>query len=141
MILNQWNNFKTLAVVGSLALSAGTALAAEDYATWTYNADVTLNTSSTGAAVTGTVTGFPVLVRLSYRNFLFNEAKGNGADIRFGKAGMPLSYHVERWDSAAEAPSAPRQHADGGSRATRPSGDPSQLIAEPMMPANVARRC
>ena len=32
------------------------------------------------------------------------------------------------------------QHADGGSRPTRPSGDPSQLTAAPMMPANVARR-
>lgn len=103
MTLMKWNNFALIGSIGIALFCTNTTMAAEDYATWTYNADVTLNTSSTGAAVAGTVTGFPVLVRLSYKNFLFNEAKGNGADIRFAKAGLPLSYQIERWDSAAAA--------------------------------------
>jgi hypothetical protein len=74
------------------------------YARWNSSGRIVLNTSSTGADVPGEVTGFPVLVRLDASNFPFSEAKPNGEDVRFSKAdGMtPLTYEIERWDSAAE---------------------------------------
>ncbi len=100
MVFKNWRKLAVLTLASSAVIGTGTALAAEDYSTWTYNSDITLNTSSTGAAVTGTVLNFPVLVKLSYRNFLFNEAKGNGSDIRFAKtSGLPITYHIESWDS------------------------------------------
>jgi hypothetical protein len=40
-------------------------------------------------------------VRLNAANFPFPQARGKGQDIRFTKlGGAPLSYEIERWDSA-----------------------------------------
>ena len=76
-------------------------LAAEDYSTWTYSFDVTLNTASSGANVTANVAGFPVLIRFNSDNFIFSEVRAGGQDIRFAKPdGTPLDYQIERWDSA-----------------------------------------
>lgn len=60
-----------------------------------------MNTSVTGASVSGTVTDFPVLIRLTENNFDFNQAKNDGSDIRFTKADNSfLSYEIEEWNSA-----------------------------------------
>jgi hypothetical protein len=67
---------------------------------WKYNRKFILNTSSSGANVTGAVTDFPVLIRLNSDNFDFSEAKPTGADIRFTKPDNTfLHYEIERWDS------------------------------------------
>jgi hypothetical protein len=67
---------------------------------WKCSKRLFLNTSSSGANVSGTVTEFPVVVRLSQVNFLFSEARGDGSDIRFTTmSGSPLCYEIERWDS------------------------------------------
>lgn len=81
------------------------AAAAEDYSQWTRSARVFLNTTPDGANVNANVTGFPLLIRLDAGNFAFPEALGKGQDIRFSKAGSlaPLSYQIERWDSAGAA--------------------------------------
>jgi hypothetical protein len=74
------------------------------YPYWNYAKTIFLNTTQTGAAVSGNVLGFPVLVRLSSVNFTFAQARANGDDIRFSKTdGTPLFYEIEKWDSAQAA--------------------------------------
>jgi hypothetical protein len=81
-----------------VALPAG---AADDLATWAHSQNIYYDTSPTGADVTGPVGNFPVLLRLRAGNFPFAEAMRGGQDLRFAKPdGAPLSYEIERWDSA-----------------------------------------
>ena len=54
---------------------------------WKYARALILNTSATGANVSGTVFDFPVVIRLNAGNFDFSQAQSGGADIRFGEAG------------------------------------------------------
>ncbi len=71
----------------------------EDYPDdWTYSSDLYINTTSSGADVSGDVLNFPLLVRLTSTNFTFSEAETNGEDIRFAKSnGDHLGYEIERW--------------------------------------------
>ncbi len=82
------------------ALAAGRG----EFPQWSNNCKVFLNTTGSGADVSGDVTGFPVLVRLSGTDFDFAEAQNEGADLRFAKAGgvVPLPYEIEHWDAANE---------------------------------------
>lgn len=67
---------------------------------WHFARKLLLNTTATGAGVAGTVTGFPVLIRLSASNFDFSQAQSTGADIRFTKSGNTfLHYEIERFDA------------------------------------------
>lgn len=85
-------------VFGCLAATAGIG---DDYSQWSHGADLYLDTSPDGAMVQGTVTGFPLLVRLTKFNFPFAEARGRGQDLRFAKSdGTHFRYQIERWDSA-----------------------------------------
>jgi hypothetical protein len=79
-----------------------TALVAN--AGWRYARHLFVNTTLSGAMITGDVFGFPMLVRLGSANFGFSNAGLGGSDIRFTKAdGTPLSFQVERWDAAVLA--------------------------------------
>jgi biopolymer transport protein ExbB len=70
---------------------------------WKYSCQVVLNTSSTGAAISGDVMDFPVCIRLTSANFVFSQASPEGADIRFAKHdNTSLPYEIERWDAANE---------------------------------------
>jgi hypothetical protein len=70
---------------------------------WKYARAFILNTSETGANVAGTVSDFPVIIRLNADNFDFSQAQSGGADIRFTKNdNTPLPYEIERWDEAAK---------------------------------------
>jgi hypothetical protein len=70
---------------------------------WKYSRRITLNTSVTGAAVSGDVVHFPVLIRLNANNFNFSQAQTSGADIRFTKSDdAPLPFQIERWDAAQD---------------------------------------
>ena len=67
---------------------------------WNYSRKIMLNTTATGANVTGNVTNFPVLIRLTAANIDFTQAKNNGEDIRFANGDTTfLSYEIERWDA------------------------------------------
>ncbi len=69
-------------------------------------AKITLNTSPSGADVTGDVYGFPVLVRLTSENFDFSEASENGGDVRFFTGqGKTLPFEIESWDCTERAAS------------------------------------
>jgi autotransporter-associated beta strand protein len=75
-------------------------ISAEDYAKdWGYSQSILLNTTSTGANVSGNVLNFPVLLRLNPGNFEgFSNVQSGGKDIRFAKInGAKLSYEIERW--------------------------------------------
>jgi hypothetical protein len=75
----------------------------DDYSLWAKSVKIHLNTTASGAAVTGNITNFQVLVRLNSTNFQFNTARGDGADIRFSKAdGTHLYYQIEQWDSLSQ---------------------------------------
>jgi hypothetical protein len=68
---------------------------------WKYAQRLFLNTTASGADVSGNVYNFPVLVRLTAGNFTFSQARANGGDLRFIKAdGSPLPYELVRWDAA-----------------------------------------
>ncbi|MFC1586601.1 DUF2341 domain-containing protein, partial [Fibrobacterota bacterium] len=74
----------------------------QDYSAWTYSATVTVNTS--GLGITGTVTNYPLLVRLNSVNFDFSQAQSDGRDIRFSTSGgSPLAYEIERWNASVPA--------------------------------------
>jgi hypothetical protein len=87
-----WSNF--------IVSSKDTSIIA-DFTSWKYSKKVQFNTTSSGAGVTGPVTGFPVLVRLTSSNFDFSLANSDGSDIRFAKPdNTPQPFEIERWDPA-----------------------------------------
>jgi hypothetical protein len=69
---------------------------------WNHSQRLALNTTATGANVSGNVYRFPVLVRLTDGvNFTFSQARKNGEDVRYlSPSGRMLPYEIERWDSA-----------------------------------------
>ena len=69
---------------------------------WKYARRLVLNTTAGGANVSGDVSNFPVLVRLTSGNFTFAQAKADGGDLRFSKSdGTSLPYQIESWDPVA----------------------------------------
>jgi hypothetical protein len=73
------------------------------YTAWQYSQKITLNTTVSGANITGDVYDFPVLVRLTDANFDFQQTRSDGSDIRFAKDdNTPLRYEIERWDAVSK---------------------------------------
>lgn len=67
---------------------------------WEYAQKITLNTSASGAGITGTLYNFPVLIRLSSVNFNFAQSYQQGKDVRFlSSKGSVLPFEIEQWDS------------------------------------------
>lgn len=90
-------------VNSNITVVSGNSVIVMDYFRWDYSRQIVLNTSKTGAGIQSTVTNFPVLIRLSENNFNFSQSRPDGSDIRFKKSnGSPLSYEIERWDTAAK---------------------------------------
>ena len=72
----------------------------QSYATWTYSGSLFINTTPTGANVAGSVSNFPLLLRLNSGNFNFAQAQSDGRDLRFTSvAGSALPYQIEQWDA------------------------------------------
>lgn len=67
---------------------------------WSARRTITIDTSSTGAAITDPIGTIPVLVRLDVGNFSFDAANPDGSDIRFVASDDKtlLSYHIEKYD-------------------------------------------
>jgi biopolymer transport protein ExbB len=67
---------------------------------WTIRKKITIDTSSTGGAITDPIGTTPVLIRLS-GDFNFSAAKDDGSDIRLiaDDDKTPLVYHLEKYDS------------------------------------------
>jgi hypothetical protein len=68
---------------------------------WKHSRRIALNTTATGAGVTGNVFDFPVLVRLHSGNFNFTETQPDGQDIKFTDNSGDLRFEIERWDVTA----------------------------------------
>ena len=94
---------KKMTVLLGLLLGGNIAFSQENYSTWSYYKNITVNTTSSGANVTGNVTNIPVLVRLTGADSLLNLS-ATGADLRFTKADgvTRLKHQIERIDSAAQ---------------------------------------
>jgi hypothetical protein len=99
-------NYARLSALGSKVVKTNIPIASGDTASvfdngvWAYSKKLFMNTTATGANVTGDITGFPLLVRLNNNMFNFNEANKN--DLRFMKAdGSSLAFEIEGWDPAA----------------------------------------
>jgi hypothetical protein len=75
------------------------------YGAWSGHRNIVLNTSATGANVAGTVTNFPVQIRLGAAEGGIIAAANGGNSIRFSKADNPtaLPYQIESWSSTAAA--------------------------------------
>ncbi len=72
------------------------------YPGWLSSKKLHLNTTASGAGVSGMVTNFPVLVRLTSNTFNFAQARSDGGDLRFARSdGSPLPYEIEQWDISA----------------------------------------
>jgi hypothetical protein len=70
---------------------------------WKHSKHITINTTSSGADVAGTVTSFPLLVRLTSSVFAFNHAKADGTDLLFTKPDNAiLPFEFERWDPSTQ---------------------------------------
>jgi hypothetical protein len=70
---------------------------------WKYSVKIGLNTTATGADIEGTVTNFPLCVRLNAVNFNFKQARSDGSDVRFTKKdGTSLLYETELWDETGK---------------------------------------
>lgn len=84
-----------------LFLAAQGAAQVEDHARWAHALDLLLDTSPSGANVGETLSGFPVLVRLTSNEIPFQDSHGRGRDLRFLDAsGKSLPYQIDHWDSA-----------------------------------------
>jgi len=69
---------------------------------WNRALSIILNTTPAGADVAGTVTHFPVLIRLNHDNFDFTQAQGNGHDLLFSsRHNERLACDIEMWDSVS----------------------------------------
>ena len=71
-----------------------------DLTPWKFSKKLFLNTTVTGANITGNVYDFPVLVRLTSSNLDFAGVGPDGSDLRFAKSdNTPLPYEIEQWDA------------------------------------------
>jgi biopolymer transport protein ExbB len=88
--------------VGSLWATAANAWWNDE---WAFRKEITLDTTPAAAAIAGSESDVPVLIRLSIANFqYFADAKPDGSDLRFLAADdkTPLKFHIERYDSQAQ---------------------------------------
>jgi hypothetical protein len=83
-----------------LDLLPGDSLNVALFAGWAHTARIGVNTTSGGSYLGVTVTGFPMLLRLTAADFDFASAAADGSDLRFSKAdGAPMAYQIDHWDS------------------------------------------
>ncbi|HEY2463036.1 MAG TPA: DUF2341 domain-containing protein [Steroidobacteraceae bacterium] len=71
---------------------------------WSQRTAVTLNTSSAGVAIQGTLSNVAIPIRLHSGNFDFVNARPDGSDLRVLAADdrTPLKFWIERFDSVNE---------------------------------------
>lgn len=86
-----------------VGLAASSALSGTAHAwwnnDWTIRKKITIDTGTTGEAISGPIGTTPVLIRLA--DFNFGAAKDDGSDIRMiaGDDKTPLVFHIEKYDS------------------------------------------
>jgi hypothetical protein len=69
---------------------------------WSYSQTITLDTTASGANVLEDVRQYPLAVLLDKSRFDFNQARADGADIRFfDSAGKALPHAIDTWDKGS----------------------------------------
>jgi hypothetical protein len=70
------------------------------YTSWLFTRSIVINTTSSGVFISSNITNFPLLIRLSSKNFDFSQAKADGSDLRISKSnGTPIPCEIEQWDA------------------------------------------
>lgn len=68
-----------------------------------YSRRIYINTTSTGADISDTIAGFPLLIRLNSSNFDFSQAGESGHDVRLYSAdGSLLPFEIDAWDATGK---------------------------------------
>ena len=97
LVVNASADRKIITLARDFEVFAETSSAPSPFQTWKHSRRIPVNTAALGVA--GTVTDFPLLVRLTETDFDFSQAHPNGQDIRFSKAdGSAIPYQIERWN-------------------------------------------
>ncbi|MDR3508722.1 MAG: DUF2341 domain-containing protein [Caulobacteraceae bacterium] len=67
---------------------------------WPYRKQITIDTSAKGVELQQPIGRAPLLIRLHWGNFKFDDSQENGADLRFVATDdkTPLAYHIESFD-------------------------------------------
>lgn len=87
-------------IVSGFTVTREDTLVIANSSIWKFSRKLHFNTTGSGADVRGTVTNFPLLIRLTSDNFDFNQARTDGSDIRFVKEnGASFPYEIERWNA------------------------------------------
>jgi len=69
---------------------------------WSYSQTIAIDTTASGASVLEDVRQYPLAVRLDKSRFDFDQARADGADIRFfDSEGKALPHAIELWDKAS----------------------------------------
>ncbi|MBN1601342.1 MAG: DUF2341 domain-containing protein [Chitinispirillaceae bacterium] len=90
-------------VKNGMSLAAGETMVIADYSGWKHSMKIGLNTTASGAGVSGNVYQFPVLIRLSNDHFDFGLARPDGSDLRFKKPDdTPLPFEIESYDAESK---------------------------------------
>ena len=77
-----------------------------EYKTWKHGSYVNVKLGDLGLPEKTMELSFPLLVRLTDRNFNFSQASPAGQDIRFVQGGKTLAYEISRWDTTSAGHSA-----------------------------------
>jgi hypothetical protein len=90
-----------LTLSSPVQVQPGDTVPVDAFAAWIHMRRIFVVTS--GLGLTGSVSDFPLLIRLDASNFRFSEARTDGRDLRFADPdGAPLAYEIESWDAAAQ---------------------------------------
>jgi hypothetical protein len=74
----------------------------EDYANWPYSKTITLYPFEAGFDLSQDIDSIPVLVRFDGSTINFQQAKPDGADLRFASSQSEhLAFDIEQWDTAS----------------------------------------
>lgn len=96
------NDSAPLTLAEDVRVESGARTVVPPFASWAYSRRLAVSPTPGGPSDTGSVEGFPFLVRLTGKDFDFTQAAGDGRDLRFtGEDGGALPYQIERWDSTA----------------------------------------
>lgn len=102
------STMKTLIAFGACLAGLASVFPSPFNADERHSATLWILTTPNGASLPmgAVVEGFPLLVRLDGGTFRFDEARPDGADLRFTLAdGTPLPHQLEEWDSSGRTAS------------------------------------
>jgi len=93
----------TYTVTAKNAAGAATAALTITVTPGQFTKRIVLNTAQSGAGVSETVTGFPVLIHLTSATLDFSRTRSNGENLYFLRSGTTsLPYEIEQWDSLGQ---------------------------------------